>query len=92
MCTQKETEDFLLRTLNNSSSKRDDTLDRGFIIPNKESSLFSKHYNQDTPKWTSSAWEAVVCGRTKDQLIMTEKARKYLNAFKSTHTSRTLIL
>ncbi|XP_032897807.1 myb-related protein B isoform X7 [Amblyraja radiata] len=92
MCTQKETEDFLLRTLNNSSSKRDDTLDRGFIIPNKESSLFSKHYNQETPKRTSSAWEAVVCGRTKDQLIMTEKARKYLNAFKSTHTSRTLIL
>ncbi|XP_078274850.1 v-myb avian myeloblastosis viral oncogene homolog-like 2b isoform X3 [Rhinoraja longicauda] len=89
--TRKQTEDFLLRTLNNSS-KRDDTLDRGFIIPNKESSLFSKHYNQEMPKWTSSAWEAVVCGRTKDQLIMTEKARKYLNAFKSTHTSRTLIL
>ncbi|XP_051887589.1 v-myb avian myeloblastosis viral oncogene homolog-like 2b isoform X2 [Pristis pectinata] len=92
MRTQKQTEDFLSRTLNNSSSKKDDTLDRGFIIPNKETSFSSKRYNLETPKWMTSAWEAVACGRTKDQLIMTEKARKYLNAFKSTHTSRTLIL
>ncbi|XP_072918081.1 v-myb avian myeloblastosis viral oncogene homolog-like 2b isoform X2 [Hemitrygon akajei] len=92
MHTQKQTEDSLSRSLNNSSSKKDDTLDRGFIIPNKEASFSLKQYNLETPKWMSSTWEAVVCGRTKDQLIMTEKARKYLNAFKSTHTSRTLIL
>ncbi|XP_059834761.1 v-myb avian myeloblastosis viral oncogene homolog-like 2b isoform X2 [Hypanus sabinus] len=92
MNTQKQTEDSLSRSLNNSSSKKDDTLDRGFIIPNKEASFSLKQYNLETPKWMSSTWEAVVCGRTKDQLIMTEKARKYLNAFKSTHTSRTLIL
>ncbi|XP_069744266.1 v-myb avian myeloblastosis viral oncogene homolog-like 2b isoform X2 [Narcine bancroftii] len=91
MATQQR-QDFLSRTLNNSSSKNDDTLDRGFIIPNQERSFSSKHADLETPQWMSSAWEAVACGRTKDQLIMTEKARTYLNAFKSTHTSRTLIL
>ncbi|XP_067904565.1 v-myb avian myeloblastosis viral oncogene homolog-like 2b isoform X2 [Heterodontus francisci] len=91
-CTPSKTEDFLSRSLNSSSSKKDDTLNRGFIIPNKETSFSSTHSRLEAPLWMSSAWEAVACGRTKDQLIMTEKARKYLNAFKTTHTSRTLIL
>ncbi|XP_067856874.1 v-myb avian myeloblastosis viral oncogene homolog-like 2b isoform X2 [Heptranchias perlo] len=92
--THKKTEDFLSRSLNTSSSskKDDNTLDRGFIVPNKETSFSSTCSKLEAPLWMSSAWEAVACGRTKDQLIMTEKARKYLNAFKTTHTSRTLIL
>ncbi|XP_078092202.1 v-myb avian myeloblastosis viral oncogene homolog-like 2b [Mustelus asterias] len=89
---QKQTEDFLSRSLNSSSSSKNDTLNRGFIIPHKETSFSSKHSKPEAPMWMSSAWEAVACGRTKDQLIMTEKARKYLNACKTTHTSRTLIL
>ncbi|XP_056108495.1 v-myb avian myeloblastosis viral oncogene homolog-like 2b [Rhinichthys klamathensis goyatoka] len=40
----------------------------------------------------SSAWETVVCGRTKDQLIMTEKARRYLRSLKSHAPNRALIL
>lgn len=40
----------------------------------------------------SPAWEAVVCGRTTDQLIMTEKARRYLRSLKSNAHSRALIL
>jgi len=38
-------------------------------------------------------WEAVVYGKTEDQLIMTEQARRYLNAYTATsNTSRALIL
>ncbi|XP_059508734.1 v-myb avian myeloblastosis viral oncogene homolog-like 2b isoform X2 [Stegostoma tigrinum] len=89
--SKQQTEDFVSKSLNSSSSKND-TLNRGFIVPNKETSFSFKPSKPETPKWVNSAWETVAFGRTKDQLIMTEKARKYLNAFKTTHTSRTLIL
>ncbi|KAL6097878.1 mybl1 [Pungitius sinensis] len=40
-----------------------------------------------------SEWEAVVYGKTEDQLIMTEQARKYLNPYTSSgSTSRALVL
>ncbi|XP_036935563.1 myb-related protein A isoform X2 [Acanthopagrus latus] len=49
-----------------------------------------------TPKHTSvqvSEWEAVVYGKTEDQLIMTEQARQYLNPYPSSgSTSRALVL
>ncbi|XP_073344797.1 myb-related protein A [Pagrus major] len=48
------------------------------------------------PKHTSvqvSEWEAVVYGKTEDQLIMTEQARQYLNPYPSSgSTSRALVL
>ncbi|XP_075126585.1 myb-related protein A isoform X1 [Leptodactylus fuscus] len=39
-------------------------------------------------------WEAVVFGKTEDQLIMTEQARRYLDAYKpsTSSTSRPLVL
>lgn len=43
----------------------------------------------------SKEWEKVVCGQTKDQLIMTEKARRYLRyhrSLKSHAPNRALIL
>uniref|UniRef100_A0A4W3GRL8 MYB proto-onco like 1 n=1 Tax=Callorhinchus milii TaxID=7868 RepID=A0A4W3GRL8_CALMI len=40
----------------------------------------------------SSEWEAVACGKTEDQLIMTEQARRYLNAYNASNASRALIL
>uniref|UniRef100_A0A672F8W4 V-myb avian myeloblastosis viral oncogene homolog-like 2b n=1 Tax=Salarias fasciatus TaxID=181472 RepID=A0A672F8W4_SALFA len=40
----------------------------------------------------SKEWERVVCGQTKDQLIMTEKAKRYLRSLKSHPPSRALIL
>uniref|UniRef100_A0A8C4FAF5 V-myb avian myeloblastosis viral oncogene homolog-like 2b n=1 Tax=Dicentrarchus labrax TaxID=13489 RepID=A0A8C4FAF5_DICLA len=40
----------------------------------------------------SKEWETVVCGQTKDQLIMTEKARRYLRSLKSHAPNRALIL
>ncbi|KAK2859452.1 hypothetical protein Q5P01_004072 [Channa striata] len=40
-----------------------------------------------------SDWEAVVYGKTEDQLIMTEQARQYLNPYPSSgSTSRALVL
>ncbi|XP_068160282.1 myb-related protein A [Antennarius striatus] len=40
-----------------------------------------------------SEWEAVVYGKTEDQLIMTEQARQYLNPYSSSgSTSRALVL
>ncbi|XP_034562187.1 myb-related protein A isoform X2 [Notolabrus celidotus] len=48
------------------------------------------------PKHTNvqvSEWEAVVYGKTEDQLIMTEQARQYLNPYPSSgSTSRALVL
>lgn len=48
-------------------------------------------------RWLSSLqvseWEAVVYGKTEDQLIMTEQARQYLNPYTSSgSTSRALVL
>lgn len=40
-----------------------------------------------------SDWEAVVYGKTEDQLIMTEQARQYLNPYPAPgSTSRALVL
>lgn len=40
-----------------------------------------------------SDWEAVVYGKTEDQLIMTEQARQYLNPYPASgSTSRALVL
>uniref|UniRef100_A0AAX7T440 V-myb avian myeloblastosis viral oncogene homolog-like 1 n=1 Tax=Astatotilapia calliptera TaxID=8154 RepID=A0AAX7T440_ASTCA len=44
-------------------------------------------------KHNVSEWEAVVYGKTQDQLIMTEQARQYLNPYPpSTSVSRALVL
>ncbi|XP_008306006.1 myb-related protein A isoform X2 [Cynoglossus semilaevis] len=51
---------------------------------------------QKAPKHSTlqvSDWEAVVYGKTEDQLIMTEQARQYLNPYTSSgSTSRALVL
>ena len=44
------------------------------------------------PAPMTSAWKMMVCGGTKDQLFMQEKARQLLGRLKPSHTSRTLIL
>uniref|UniRef100_A0A3P8RBL3 V-myb avian myeloblastosis viral oncogene homolog-like 1 n=1 Tax=Astatotilapia calliptera TaxID=8154 RepID=A0A3P8RBL3_ASTCA len=49
--------------------------------------------NKATKHNTVSEWEAVVYGKTQDQLIMTEQARQYLNPYPpSTSVSRALVL
>uniref|UniRef100_A0A8C2JHF1 V-myb avian myeloblastosis viral oncogene homolog-like 1 n=1 Tax=Cyprinus carpio TaxID=7962 RepID=A0A8C2JHF1_CYPCA len=41
---------------------------------------------------SNGAWEAVVFGKTEDQLIMTEQARRYLNTNPTACISRALVL
>ncbi|XP_030625112.1 myb-related protein A [Chanos chanos] len=59
--------------------------------PEKEICVRRSSFYQ-TPTQVTSEWEAVVFGKTEDQLIMTEQARRYLSSHPSTCTSRTLVL
>ncbi|XP_018589677.1 v-myb avian myeloblastosis viral oncogene homolog-like 2b isoform X2 [Scleropages formosus] len=72
-----------------SVKKEENVLDQGFIHAPTET---VPNLNPAPPVPMSRAWEAVVCGRTKDQLIMTEKARRYLRALKPNPPNRALIL
>ncbi|XP_051528249.1 myb-related protein B-like isoform X2 [Myxocyprinus asiaticus] len=76
--------------------KEENVLDQGFILGPNESELPTKPmppaFKLRSPLPMSPAWETVVCGRTKDQLIMTEKARCYLCSLKSHAPNRALIL
>uniref|UniRef100_A0A8D0GGR3 Myb-related protein B n=1 Tax=Sphenodon punctatus TaxID=8508 RepID=A0A8D0GGR3_SPHPU len=90
---------FLSRSLNlsSSSSKNDcSLLNRGFVqvqVKTEKASSSRKIPSQFRPPAPmSSAWKAVACGGTRDQLIMQEKARQILDMLKQSHTSRTLIL
>uniref|UniRef100_A0A672QW73 Myb-related protein B-like n=1 Tax=Sinocyclocheilus grahami TaxID=75366 RepID=A0A672QW73_SINGR len=76
--------------------QEENVLDQGFILGPNESGLPSKPVpptlKLSPPLPMSPAWETVVCGRTKDQLIMTEKAKRYLRSLKSRAPNRALIL
>ncbi|XP_054250669.1 myb-related protein A isoform X1 [Indicator indicator] len=53
--------------------------------------LFTEENSLDVQ--SNCDWEAVVYGKTEDQLIMTEQARRYLSTYTATNsTSRALIL
>uniref|UniRef100_A0A667Z2W8 V-myb avian myeloblastosis viral oncogene homolog-like 2b n=1 Tax=Myripristis murdjan TaxID=586833 RepID=A0A667Z2W8_9TELE len=72
-----------------------DVMDCQEMTTAKQKSVKSepKHSIKDVfPPQMSKEWETVVCGQTKDQLIMTEKARRYLRSLKSSAPSRALIL
>ncbi|XP_054883011.1 v-myb avian myeloblastosis viral oncogene homolog-like 2b [Poeciliopsis prolifica] len=78
--------------LNSSSfcSKRhENILDQGFLLGPSDTALFP---STTPPAPMSKEWTKVVCGQTKDQLIMTEKARRYLRSLKRHPPSRALIL
>lgn len=76
--------------------KEENVLDQGFILGPNESGPPTKcvpaELKSASPLPMSPAWETVVCGQTKDQLIMTEKARRYLHSLKCHAPSRALIL
>ncbi|NXS53782.1 MYBA protein, partial [Brachypteracias leptosomus] len=53
----------------------------------------SKTVKMEKALQSNCEWEAVVYGKTEDQLIMTEQARRYLSTYTATNsTSRALIL
>ncbi|XP_061642128.1 v-myb avian myeloblastosis viral oncogene homolog-like 2b isoform X1 [Phyllopteryx taeniolatus] len=64
-------------------------LDQGFLLGPSDSAIFPSVV---PPIPMSKEWETVACGQTKDQLIMTEKARRYLRSLKSRTPNRALLL
>ncbi|XP_025002827.2 myb-related protein A isoform X3 [Gallus gallus] len=63
------------------------------VIKKKLNACSSKNIKLEKSLQPNYEWEAVVYGKTEDQLIMTEQARRYLNAYTATsNTSRALIL
>ncbi|XP_026093818.1 myb-related protein A-like isoform X2 [Carassius auratus] len=58
----------------------------------KRGSMTQRSPPYQTPALVNSEWEAVVFGKTEDQLIMTEQARRYLNTNPTTCISRALVL
>ncbi|XP_008318775.1 v-myb avian myeloblastosis viral oncogene homolog-like 2b [Cynoglossus semilaevis] len=85
-------EENVMVPLNSSSfcSKRHDSiLDQGFLLGPSDSAVLPSTAH---PLPMSKEWETVVCGQTKDQLIMTEKARRYLRSLNSRAPNRALIL
>uniref|UniRef100_A0A8C7Y1Q1 V-myb avian myeloblastosis viral oncogene homolog-like 2b n=1 Tax=Oryzias sinensis TaxID=183150 RepID=A0A8C7Y1Q1_9TELE len=82
----------ILVSLNSSSfcsKRRENILDQGFLLGPSDSAIFPTPV---APTPMSKEWEKVVCGQTKDQLIMTEKARRYLRSLKNHPPNRALIL
>ncbi|KFO87004.1 Myb-related protein A, partial [Buceros rhinoceros silvestris] len=63
------------------------------VIKKKLHACPSKNVKMEKALQSSCEWEAVVYGKTEDQLIMTEQARRYLSTYTATNsTSRALIL
>ncbi|XP_015239884.1 PREDICTED: myb-related protein A isoform X2 [Cyprinodon variegatus] len=81
-----------------STSKKDESLlevdSHGHCFPRPEmKKVPSLPKAPKSPPAMLSEWEAVVYGKTEDQLFMTEQARQYLNPYlTSGSTSRALIL
>nr|CBN80593.1 Myb-related protein B [Dicentrarchus labrax] len=71
------------------NKQHENILDQGFLLGPSDSVPFPSTV---PPIPMSKEWETVVCGQTKDQLIMTEKARRYLRSLKSHAPNRALIL
>ncbi|XP_015243546.1 PREDICTED: myb-related protein B [Cyprinodon variegatus] len=71
------------------SQRPENILDQGFLMGPSDTSIFPSAV---PPAPMSKEWMKVVCGQTKDQLTMTEKARRYLSSLKSHTPSRALIL
>ncbi|XP_043081720.1 myb-related protein A isoform X3 [Puntigrus tetrazona] len=63
-----------------------------FSPKDKRESMTQRSPPYQTPAPANSEWEAVVFGKTEDQLIMTEQARRYLNTNPTTCISRALVL
>ncbi|XP_053322968.1 myb-related protein A isoform X1 [Spea bombifrons] len=63
-------------------------------LPRKKPNPVLKQIKVETSVQSLCEWEAVVYGKTEDQLIMTEQARRYLDTYKGTtsSTSRPIIL
>nr|XP_061814549.1 myb-related protein B-like [Nerophis lumbriciformis] len=64
-------------------------LDQGFLLGPSDNAIFPSVV---PPILKSKEWETVAYGQTKDQLIMTEKAKRFLRSLKSHTPNRPLVL
>ncbi|NXU63518.1 MYBA protein, partial [Horornis vulcanius] len=63
------------------------------VIKKKLNACATKNVKMEKALQPNRDWEAVVYGKTEDQLIMTEQARRYLSTYTATNSnSRSLIL
>ncbi|XP_053724564.1 v-myb avian myeloblastosis viral oncogene homolog-like 2b isoform X1 [Synchiropus splendidus] len=69
--------------------EHDNILDQGFLLGPSDSAMFP---TTAPPMLMSKEWETIVCGKTRDQQIMTERARRYLRSLKSHSINRALVL
>ncbi|XP_062985930.1 myb-related protein A isoform X3 [Elgaria multicarinata webbii] len=91
----KEEEDSVYKgcTIENPSAKK---VRKSLVLdPWEKEELGAPFFTEDSVSdvQANCEWEAVVYGKTEDQLIMTEQARRYLSTYTATgSTSRALIL
>uniref|UniRef100_A0A8C6PAV4 MYB proto-onco like 2 n=1 Tax=Nothobranchius furzeri TaxID=105023 RepID=A0A8C6PAV4_NOTFU len=88
-CSQEEPVTVPLNSSSFRSRRHESILDQGFLLGPSDSAIFPSSL---PPLPMSREWEKVVCGQTKDQLIMTEKARRYLRSLKRSAPNRALVL
>ncbi|KAK2870119.1 hypothetical protein QQF64_021924 [Cirrhinus molitorella] len=74
------------------SMKESFSITRSLSPQDKRENMIQRSPPYQTPTSANSEWEAVVFGKTEDQLIMTEQARRYLNTNPTTCISRALVL
>ncbi|XP_015208871.1 myb-related protein A isoform X3 [Lepisosteus oculatus] len=92
---QPQNENLLTSALLMTPLPRKEERNTSLEVVKEPAQYFSPSLTTDSrleiPTQTNSEWEAVVYGKTEDQLIMTEQARKYLSAY-TTVTPRALVL
>ncbi|KTF87115.1 hypothetical protein cypCar_00014992 [Cyprinus carpio] len=74
------------------SLKESFSIVRSLSPQDKRENITQRSPPYQTPALANSEWEAVVFGKTEDQLIMTEQARRYLNTNPTACISRALVL
>uniref|UniRef100_A0A8C1WQ14 V-myb avian myeloblastosis viral oncogene homolog-like 1 n=1 Tax=Cyprinus carpio TaxID=7962 RepID=A0A8C1WQ14_CYPCA len=74
------------------SLKESFSIVRSLSPQDKRENMTQRSPPYQTPALANSEWEAVVFGKTEDQLIMTEQARRYLNTNPTACISRALVL
>ncbi|GCC27853.1 hypothetical protein chiPu_0006279 [Chiloscyllium punctatum] len=88
MPVSEKTDDILNKAFAAQMSKQMGSIPAGFEKSLDLEPWLAETLFQHSIKPFANTWEAVACGKTEDQLIVTEQARKYMNTF----STRTLVM
>ncbi|GCB73322.1 hypothetical protein scyTo_0002476 [Scyliorhinus torazame] len=88
MPVSEKTDDFLNKAFAVQMSKQMGSIPAGFEKSLDLEPWLAETLFQHSIEPFANTWEAVACGKTEDQLIVTEQARKYMNTF----STRTLVM